>query len=140
MEQEVRLRIIVEKPPVGVDYALQKGRGSAYETVQTQRSDGRDLSFEFIVGVKPGRGKTPSLAGPFVQGPPDGRFIYLDIGTAAGQVHSCWTRRLKVPLQGITSEVIATPAVLEARVPGTGKDDGPTCATVKPFSGWHPRA
>jgi hypothetical protein len=27
-------------------------------------------------------------------------------------------------------------AVLEARVPGTGKDGGPSCATVKPFEGW----
>jgi hypothetical protein len=26
--------------------------------------------------------------------------------------------------------------ILEARVPGTGKDNGPNCATVKPFEGW----
>jgi hypothetical protein len=27
-------------------------------------------------------------------------------------------------------------AVLEASVPGTGKDGSPTCATVKSFDGW----
>ena len=30
-----------------------------------------------------------------------------------------------------------TNKILEARVPGTGKDNGPNCATVKPFAGWH---
>lgn len=27
--------------------------------------------------------------------------------------------------------------ILEARVAGTGRDNEPNCATVKPFSGWH---
>jgi len=54
----------------------------------------------------------------------------------------CWptrlllSRRLKVPLSGITMAMIKSQAVLEARVPGTGKDGGPSCATVKPFGGW----
>lgn len=26
--------------------------------------------------------------------------------------------------------------ILEARLPGTGKDSGPSCGTVKPFEGW----
>ena len=26
--------------------------------------------------------------------------------------------------------------VIEVRVPGTGRDGGPTCGTVKQFSGW----
>ena len=54
MERELRLRIILEKPPADVDFGLQKGRGSAYETVQTQRSKSSDLHFEFNVGIKPG--------------------------------------------------------------------------------------
>ena len=28
------------------------------------------------------------------------------------------------------------PVIIEARVPGTGRDGGPTCGTVKQFSGW----
>jgi hypothetical protein len=75
-----------------------------------------------------------------VQGPAGERFVYLDIGTYAGQKDSCWSRRLKVPLSGITWDIIdrmeKSRAVLETRVPGTGKDGGPNCATVKPFDGW----
>ena len=137
MERELTLWIVLEQPPKGVDFALQKGRGSAYETVQTQRSEGRDLQFEFSVGVKaPTRGALPALTGLFVQGPAGQRFVYIDIGTYAGQSDSCWSRRLKIPLTGITMDMIAAAGILEARVPGTAKDGGPSCATVKPFDGW----
>jgi hypothetical protein len=27
--------------------------------------------------------------------------------------------------------------LLETRVPGTGRDGGPNCGTVKPFTGWY---
>jgi hypothetical protein len=47
-----------------------------------------------------------------------------------------WSRRLKVPLRGITWEMIERKNSLQTRVPGTGKDGSPTCATVKPFAGW----
>jgi hypothetical protein len=125
-----------------VDFGLQKGRGSNYETVQKYRSTGNDLSFEFSVeAVSNGRDSLPVLRGPFVHGPPHERFLYVDIGTYAGQAGSSWSRRLKIPLSGITSDVIERMAehplaVLEARVPGTSKDGGPNCATVKPFDGW----
>ena len=121
----VNLRIVLERPPAGVDFGLQKGRGSDYETVQKQRSPGADLTFEFSAPWKGGP------RGPFVQGKPSERFVYLDIGTAAGQVDSCWTRRLKIPLSGIEHA-----GRYETRVPGTGKDGGPSCGTVKPFAGW----
>jgi hypothetical protein len=47
MPGELTLRIIIQKPPQGVDFALQKGKGSAYEMVQKQRSAKKDLVFEF---------------------------------------------------------------------------------------------
>ena len=46
MAPELTLRIVIEQPPAGVDFGLQKGRGNAYETVQTQR---RDLLLQGIV-------------------------------------------------------------------------------------------
>jgi hypothetical protein len=56
MERELTLRIVVESPPEGVDYGLQKGRGSFYETVEKQRSRGKDLTFQFNVALKtPGK-------------------------------------------------------------------------------------
>jgi hypothetical protein len=127
----------LEKPPKGVDFGLQEGRGKDYQVVQTQRSSGKDLTFEFSVGVKTtSNGADPILLGPFVQGPPSNRFVYLDIGACAGQMDTPWSRRLKVPLSGITKDMTESGAILEARVPGTGKDGGPNCATVKPFGGW----
>jgi hypothetical protein len=142
--RELTFRIVLEHPPAGVDFGLQIGRGVEYETVQTQRSEGRDLSFEFSVGVGAAGSKTsapPDFQGPVVQGPPNQRFIYIDIGTYAGQRDTPWSRRLKVPLIDITSEMVDratkdTRMVIETRVPGTGKDGGPNCATVKPFDGW----
>jgi hypothetical protein len=137
MARELKLRIIIEDPPPDVDYALQKGSGSAYETDQRQRSQGKDLAFEFMPTVKDGVSDAmAALAGPFVQGPRGRRFVYLDIGTCAGQADSCWSRRLKVPLAGITMKMILAGGVIEARVLGTGRDGGPSCATVKDFDGW----
>ena len=137
MESELTLRIVLETPPKGVDFGVQKGRGSAYETVQKQRSTGKDLAFVFTVRVRAGsKTAAPVLLGPFVQGPAAERFVYLDIGTYAGQKDSVWGRRLKIPLSGITMALIESQELLEARVPGTAKDGGPNCATVKPFGGW----
>lgn len=143
MDHELTLRIVLEKPPAGIDFGLQKGRGNDYETIQTQRSKDKDLSFEFTVRVKTHReGPTPNFLGPFVQGPTGERFVYIDIGTYAGQTETGWSRRLKVPLRGISWEIIERvlanrESLLETRVPGTGKDGSPTCATVKPFPGWN---
>ncbi len=141
MERELTFRIILEKPPSGVDFALQKGKGNKYEIVQKQRSGTGDLRFEFTARAVPGaKGADPNLLGPFVQGPSDSRFVYLDISAFAGQAGG-WSRRLKIPLSGITAEILIRVAknptlILETRVPGTGKDGGPNCATVEPFPGW----
>ena len=139
MARELTLRIIVEDPPPGVDFGLQKGSGSIYETVQTQRSRGQDLVFEFQPSVKDGvSDPMAALGGPFVQGPRGQRFVYLDIGTCAGQEGTCWSRRLKIPLDGIPPRSITAGGVFQARVPGTGRDGGPNCATVREFDGWKP--
>lgn len=137
MIREISLRIILERPPQGVAFGVQKGRGNDYTTEQTAASRGEDLIFTIAVAVKDGgAGKGPALAGPYVQGPAGGRFLYLDIGTSAGQFDSPWTRRLKIPLEGIAPELLQSAAAIETRVPGIGRDGGPNCATVKPFAGW----
>ena len=139
MPDDTRLRIVLEAPPAGVDYGLQKGRGSIYETVQTHRSVGADLTFDFGAEAQPSDAAV-DFRGPFVQGPRGGRFVYIDIGACAGQMNTPWSRRLKIPLSGITPQMIRRVAsensVLEARVPGTGRDGTPACASVKDFAGW----
>ena len=139
MERQITLRVIVEKPPSGVDIGVQEGHGNDYKTVQKQRFTKQDLRFEFPIRVKEGKDGQPNFLGAFAQGPANNRFIYLDIGTCAGQTNTSWSRRLKIPLTSITWPMIeqATDAsVIEVRVPGTGRDGGPTCGTVKQFSGW----
>ena len=125
---EITLRLTLEKPTAGVDFALQKGRGNPFTTEQTQRSTGRDLKFEFPVVVKTGKDGAPDFAGPYVQGPAGARFFYINIGTYAGQADSSWGRRLKVPLYVISWSAIESGRLLTARIPGTGKDGGPSCA------------
>src|SRR5262249_3739679 len=142
MEIELRLCIVLEFPPAGVDFGLQQRKGSGYQTIQKQRSKGNDLRFDCSVTVKDNRDDgLPNFLGPLTQGPATGRFIYIDIGRLAGQKDCEWERRLKVSLSGITWDLIqqvgADPKLLlEARLPGTAKDGGPSCATVHFLQGW----
>jgi hypothetical protein len=141
-EIAVSLRIILVDPPPGVDFGIQEGKGNDYRTLAVQRSKVGKLTLECTIKVKGNRSDgPPNFVGPISQGPPNGRFIYVDIGKSAGQIDSCWQRRIKIPLEGITWEMIEsvldTPKRwLQATIPGTGKDGGPTCATVKPTDGW----
>jgi len=137
----LEIRIVLESPLPGLDYGLQEGSGKSYQVLQKQRSDGQDLVFMAKVRAMILGRHTPKFLGPVIQGPPLERFVYLDIGTYAGQFDSEWDRRLKVPLKGIDPEwihmIVEDPTrCLEARVPGVGADGTPTCGTIKPFSGW----
>lgn len=139
---DITLHVLLQKPPAGVDFAIQKGSGNNYETIQTQRSDGGDLQFSLSIQLKSDPQKTnePRFTGPFVQGKPLAQFFYIDVGQYAGQADG-WARRIKVPLSGISWDTItelskSSDLILTTRIPGTGKDGGPNFATVKPFEGW----
>lgn len=141
MKSEVTLNIVLENPTIGVDYGLQEGKGNDFKTIQTKRGNGKNLEFECNIKVKNDIGAIPVFLGPLAQGPAHDRFIYIDIGTFAGQKDSCWDRRLKIPLSGITStmirQVLSNPQLkIETTVPGSGKSGGPNCGTVKAFEGW----
>src|SRR5882672_2458855 len=70
MELELRLRILLEGPPPGVDFGLQLGHGTDYETIQKQQFRGKDVSFDFSVTVKDNRADgLPNFLGPLTQGP-----------------------------------------------------------------------
>jgi len=144
MNSELTIRIVLKDPPPNVDFGLQMGNGSKYSTIQKQRSKSQEqLSFIFNIKVKGNNQEDdePDFLGTHVQGNAFNRFIYVDIGTYAGQADSIWSRRLKIPLTGITWGMIdqlssVKDLLLETHVPGTGRDGGPNCATVKPFDGW----
>jgi hypothetical protein len=141
VDVEVPLRIVLVGPPLGVAFALQRGKD---ELVSRQVADGEELAFELTVRAKgePGSGP-PNFLGPFAQGTPADRFVYVNSGARAGEPASCWDRRAKVRLAGITWEMVeqvrqGQAAVIEARIPGTSRDGGPICAGAAPIAGWKP--
>ena len=141
-QPELRLRITLLDPPAGVAFAMQRGRSDLAAAVQT-RADA--LVFEFPVSVADPGSDPPRLVGEFTQGPAAGRFVYINVGTSAGQRGSPWTRRIKVPLYSMTKALvraaIATPGtVLETSIRGTGRDGSPACATVPLLAPWAPAA
>jgi|SRR5688572_27620483 len=136
---EITLRLILRKPAQGVAHAIQKGRSPRHEMVQFQVATSSDMLFEFSVNSTTNNKGDRTLQGLYVQGPLGNRFFYIGIGTFAGQKNSPWSRRLKIPLAGITELLtgeIDENIIFETQVPGIGKDGGPNCATVKPFEGW----
>ena len=133
-DPELALCIVVRRPPSGVTFAVQ--RGAAELLAPTSRMLD-PLVFDFTVRVG---GVTPSGAsrflGPFTQGPPSARFVYVNSGQSAGQADTRWNRRAKLPLAGITAAMIreaegSPGARIETEFEGTGRDGGPTCASVK---------
>ncbi len=141
MNKPLGLHIILENPPEGVLFGLQKGKGSHYDIIQKQTSIGQDLHFNLTAEVKADVDGAPDFFGESIHGVRKGRFIYINIGTSAGQLNSVWSRRLKIPLSGITGAMLDKIAenaafILETKVNGRGKDGSPNCATVKPFGGW----
>jgi hypothetical protein len=132
-EQEIPLRIVVVDPPADVVFAVQRGRSELH---QVTRSTGQAISFDFQLRARiVGMGKALNWLGPFSQGTPAARFVYVSSGTYAGEKGSCWSRRAKVSLASITVQAInqleqAPGSVLEASIAGTGPDGGPACASV----------
>lgn len=133
-EAELAVRITVRRPPRGVALAVQRGRA---ELLEPSHSTPDAVVFDFSVRVGTTQaGAPPRLLGPLTQGPPAARFVYVNSGSCAGQPSSPWQRRAKVQLAGITATMIQaaadTPgARIETEYEGTGRDGGPTCATVK---------
>jgi hypothetical protein len=132
----IPIRITLLRPPTGVSFCVQ---GRDQELLKRTESAGQDLSFDLTILAGRVDG-TPRFFGDLTQGPPASRFIYVCSGSLAGQAESCWTRRAKVPLSGITWASVerlqrGSGARLEARFDGTAKDGGPACATVKLLEG-----
>ena len=141
MKAELPIRLVLLEPPADVDYGIQRGRGASYETMFVQQSKRGDVAFEFSITVSDNRKDgAPNFSGDLVQGTPARRFIYVDVGTYAGQKNTPWSRRMIVLLNGITWEQVNRALKpghrLSAAIQGTGKDGGPSCATVPLMGGW----
>ena len=142
MEADLLIRLVLVDPPAGVDFGIQRGAGARYETLFVQQGKHGDITFDFSLAVTDNRPDgLPNFRGPFAQGAPANRFIYIDVGAYAGQNDTPWSRRMKVPLAGITWALIRQATKkpgqrLVASIPGKGKDGGPNCATVQLLGDW----
>jgi hypothetical protein len=136
-QRELPLRITLVGPPPDVAFAVQRGRDGL---LPPSRASGGEISFDVAVRVTTRPDGSPSFLGDFAQGTPADRFIYVNSGRQAGEADSCWDRRAKVKLGGITpalvDRVLAEPgAVLEARIRGRSGDGGPICASTPLLNG-----
>ena len=141
MKSELPLRLVLLDPPANIDYGIQRGRGSNYEAMFVQRRRRRDIAFDVSITVSDSRKDgAPNFSGDFVQGTPARRFIYIDVGTCAGQQSTPWSRRMIVLLNGIAwdqiNKALRPGHRLSGSIQGTGKDGGPSCATVPLIGGW----
>jgi hypothetical protein len=132
---ELPIRIVVADPVPGLAIALQRGQGEKTSLVPPARQSNDEVAFDLEVTVD-GRlpDGRPRLLGPYVQGPPGGRFVYLSVGKYTGQADSPWAGRVKVPLGDIGwVEIDALPPgkPLVARAPGKSPKGGPALASVR---------
>ena len=138
MDRELAIRVRVIEPPPGITFAMQRGKD---ELLLPSKVDTRSLVFDLSIRVSERKADGAlNVLGPYAQGKPDDRFLYLNSGTMAGQPDSCWTRRAKIKATGISwklvEQTLATPgAVLEVQIGGRAKDGGPCCATVPLING-----
>ena len=139
--QSIHLRIGVIDPPAGVRFCLQKGRAQCHQEVLSQ---GTELLFECQVKVAGApQAAAPNFLGPFAQGTPRERFVYLRSGQMAGQMELGWSRRAKIFLTGIEWPLVDQVAgreerCLEIAIAGTARDGGPVAAGVRrPVTDWH---
>ena len=133
----LRLRVLVDSPPAGVAFAVQRGKGQLLLPT-TGSAECIQFDFELRVGEMLADG-LPNFLGEFAQGTPLDRFVYLNSGTSAGQPGSPWSRRAKLKLRAIPINIIDkaighAKLVVEARLAGAMTDGSPVCASVNPHA------
>ena len=129
MKGELPLLVIVEHPPAGVLFRVQRGKSELLAPSESRKDA---LTFDFTIRVE---GEPPNFLGEFAQGPKAARFIYVNSGQYAGQRETPWARRAKLTLMGISAALVkralnGKTKGLEVRIDGTANDGGPVCASV----------
>ena len=129
----ITLRLTIADPVAGVAYSLQD---KANMPVELRIAADGPISFDAPVTLS----EDDRLTGPFVRR--EGatrRFVYIAIGTSAGQHASEWSRRAKIDVHDIPADLLALARdgrVLEVILPGRARDRGPACATVRRLQPW----
>src|SRR5690606_6148830 len=132
---EIRARIVIERPVPGVLHSLQED--DAPLDPKTSKN-GEPLAFEFPLRIERPAHAPPKFFGKQVRREgKERRFVYIRVGTSAGQHLSPWTRRMKIDIHDIDPALLdaaAAGGVLEGTIDGTAKDGSPACATIRPVT------
>lgn len=125
----IGLRITIEQPVIGVLYSLQAKDDSPLDPKSSR--GGEALAFDFQIRVAPG----PKFSGDQVRREgPLRRFVYIRIGQLAGDASSPWSRRMKIDIHDIGTDLLDRAAgggIIETTVIGTAADGTPACATQR---------
>jgi len=114
--------------------------------VGVQRRNRRDDLLDLVPGDAPSASWTlectvahsptgVDIRGPYVQGPPGGRFVYLSWGTVDDDDAFTLFRRAKLWLDAVPAAVLATAVengLLVGRLRLTDRKGNPVCAAVRP--------
>ncbi len=133
MADPLTLRLTIPDPVAGLRYSLQDPKSFPVDVrVATEAA----LTFDVPATLRP----DGQLAGPFVRREGKARrFVYIAIGGQAGQTDAVGrhiSRRAKIDVHDIPTVLLKPGAVVEAVLPGRGKDGTPACATVRPLGPW----
>jgi hypothetical protein len=117
-------------------HSLQEGDDAPLDPKRSQA--GEPLAFEFPLRIERPADAPPKFFGKQVRREgPVRRFVYIRIGTSAGDMASPWTRRMKIDIHDIAPALLdkaIAGGVLEATFSGTAKDGSPACATIRPVN------
>ena len=93
MPSDLDLKIVVAGPPTGYAFCLQRGKGAKAERLDYVEAADDDIPFDLTVTLRQGKQPAmPDFGGPFVQGPPGGRFFYLCVGRCSLIAEPHWNR------------------------------------------------
>ena len=127
----IAVRLTVENLVPGVRHSLQEDDAPLDPQTSTY-GDALHFDFPLRVARKPDGhyrffGKQVRAEGKLRQ------FVYIRIGTSAGDHASCWSRRMKVDIHEIDPALVALAMagkVLVGTLEGTAEDGSPACATI----------
>ncbi|MER7752286.1 DUF5990 family protein [Kitasatospora sp. NPDC097643] len=116
-----------------IHVAVQR-RGKPAELLDPQPGDAARARWSLECVVKPAPGGGLDVTGPYVQGGPGGRFVYLNWVAGHGEAREMF-RRAKLLLEAVdreTVEAAAASGLLVARLGLTDVKGYPLCAAVCP--------
>jgi hypothetical protein len=106
------------------------------DPVDVTPGDARDATFEFDVDILPTPDGVWDFRGPYVQGGPGERFIYLTWGDLPPGGEFAMFRRAKLHLSCLDRDMLAAAAEpahrLVVRLSLTDAKGGPRCASLRP--------